>query len=157
MNEINRIQTKFEVTDTKFEVTDSSKTIDPTGNRNSSESNTSIVAEMVAILGDQVVGIPSVLCCKLLHHTPHLFRSHLRLPHQNRPPKPKSLAPPRFSFEYPRRRILVSSECVLHSMNCTENSISSLTNSRSVSIIMIDDSVTWVIAEKLNWYSYQLS
>ena len=76
---------------------------------------------MVAVLADQIVGIPSVLSAKLLHHRPHLIRPHLRLPNHHRLPEPEPFAPLRFPFEYPRRRVLVSPERVLHTVNCTHN------------------------------------
>lgn len=72
---------------------------------------------MVAVLGDQIVGISLVLLRQLLHHSPHLRRSHLRPSDQYRLPEREPIALPRLPFENPRRRILVRPERVLHSMN----------------------------------------
>lgn len=102
--------------------TNSSKSINPTGDGNASEFNASVVAEMVAVLSDQIVGVSFVFLCKFLHHYPYLPWCHLRPPNQNRFPKRESIALLWFTFENSSCRILVSSECILHTMNCQAKS-----------------------------------
>lgn len=72
---------------------------------------------MVAVLGDQVIRISSVLVCQLLHHSPHLSGTHLRPPHQNRLPESEPLTLFRLAFENPSRGVFVSAERVLHTVN----------------------------------------
>lgn len=44
-----------------LEITDSSESVNPSGNRISGETNAGIVAEMVAVFGDEIISISSVL------------------------------------------------------------------------------------------------
>lgn len=101
-------------------LTDSGEAIDPTRNRISGELDAGVVAEMVAVFGDQIVSISSVLLSKLLHQSSHLCSAHIGPSYQNRLPKRESLALLRLPFENSRRRMLVRSERKLHSMNCTK-------------------------------------
>jgi len=61
-------------------LTDSGKTIDPTRDGISGESQTSGVAEMVAILSDEIVSISSVFGGEFFHNRLHLAGSHVGFP-----------------------------------------------------------------------------
>lgn len=98
-------------------LTDSSEPIDPTWDWISGESNTGIVTEMVAVFGNQIICIPSVLSGELLHDRPHLRLHHVRFPNQNRLSISKSIALFWFPFKNSSCWILVSSKCVLYTMD----------------------------------------
>jgi len=100
-------------------LTDSGKTIDPTRDGISGESQTSGVAEMVAILSDEIVSISSVFGGEFFHNRLHLAGSHVGFSDQNRFSESETFAPLRFPLEYPRRRILVRPEREFDTVNCT--------------------------------------
>lgn len=99
-------------------LTNSGKAIDPIWDGIGGEFDAGIIAEMVAVFADQIVCISSVFHSKLLHQNFHLRRAHISPSNQDRFSKCESLALPRFSFENSCAWILVSSECILHSVNC---------------------------------------
>lgn len=75
---------------------------------------------MVAVFGDQVVGIAFVILCKLFHDCSYLCRSHIRFPNQNCFSECEPITLFGLSFEDPSRRMLMCSKCVLNSMNCKQ-------------------------------------
>ena len=101
----------------KLSLTDSSKPINPTWDWISSESNTSIIAKMVAVFGNQIICIPSILPSQLLHYSPHLLWSQIRFSNENCLPKCKSITLFWFSLKYPSCWIFMSSKCILNAMN----------------------------------------
>lgn len=125
-------------------VTDSSETIDPTGNGSSSEFLANIIAEMVTILGDEIVSIASVFFGQFFHHLLHFFIFHIRRSYQYCLPIHKPLAPFWFSFEYPRWWMLVCSKCILHSMHCiTKNAVLNLLRFWNHHIVIIP-TISWM-------------
>ena len=100
-------------------LTNSSKAINPTGDMIPSEPNTDVIAEVVTVLGDEIVGIPSVLLGELLHDLLHILRARLCPSNQDPFPECEPLALLRHPLEDPSRGVLVSPKCILHSMNCT--------------------------------------
>jgi len=100
-------------------LTDSGKTIDPAGDGISGESETSVVAEMVAILCDEIVSISSVFGGEFFHNRLHFAWSHVGFSDQNRFSETETFAPLWLPLEYPRRRILVSPEREFNAVNCT--------------------------------------
>ena len=73
---------------------------------------------MIAVLGDEVVGVASVLRGHLLHEHPQLTRLQIGVPDKYRLPERKPRALPRLSFEDPRRRVIVRPVRVLHPVHC---------------------------------------
>lgn len=86
---------------------------------------------MVAILGNQIIGIPFVLSGKLFHHAPNLLSSHIRLSDEYRLPEREAIAAFRLAFENPRRGVLMSAERILDAVNCIQIAIPKPYNRRS--------------------------
>lgn len=72
---------------------------------------------MVAVFCDEIVSVSSVFRREFFHNRLHLTGSHVGFSDQNRFSERETFAPLRFSLEYPRRRILVSSEREFNSVN----------------------------------------
>lgn len=61
----------------KHFLTDSGESINPARDGISSQPEADVVAEMIAVLGDEIVGIASVLLCKLAHLGSYICEIHL--------------------------------------------------------------------------------
>jgi hypothetical protein len=77
------------------------------------------VAEVVAVAGHQVVGVPGELGGQLRHQRAHLAAAQLRRAHGHRLPERVPGAPPRHHLEDPAARAVVRAVRVLHPVNCT--------------------------------------
>lgn len=104
--------------DKKHNVTYAGEAIDPAGDGGAGEAKTSVVAKMVAIHGDEIVGIAFVFGGEILHEGSHLPMGHISVTYQNRFPKCEAFTLLWLSFKYPCCWIFMSSKCILHSMDC---------------------------------------
>lgn len=92
------------------------------------ESNAGIIAKMAAVLGDQIIRIPSILFCEILHHCHHFQRRRISFPIQNQLRSHCFGSPTKI----PVSRLLMSSKRILHFMNCiyTNSRLSILTRTQ---------------------------
>lgn len=83
------------------------------------------VAEVVAVAGHQVVGVPRELGGEVGHDRAHLAAAQRRRAHQHRLPERVPGAPPRHHLEDPAAGAVVRPVRVLHAVNCGSTQSSS--------------------------------
>lgn len=102
---------------------------------------------MVAVLGNKVIVIASVLLCKFLHHFPNLSCSHLCPSYQDPSPECEPFTMLRISLEDPRCWVLMSSVSIFHTINLDARMVDSEAKPVGIAIEGID-----VIDIEVNWY-----
>lgn len=98
-------------------LTKPSKPIHPSWNLFPSQSKTHIVAEMVAILGKEIIRISRVFFCYFFHECTDLLETQIWSTNQYWFSECESRAMLRFHLKYPSCRMLMSTKCILNPMN----------------------------------------
>jgi hypothetical protein len=83
----------------------------------SSQFVTNIFAKMVAILDNQVICIAIVICRLAFHELSNLSRVQACSSNEYRLPKLEAWAHPRLDLKNATCRVVMSTECIFHTMN----------------------------------------
>lgn len=81
-----------------------------------------ILAEMIAVLHNQVIRIAVVARRAVLHELPDLARIKAGWANQYWPPKLEAWALSRFDLKNATGRVVMSSKCIFYTMDCTMHS-----------------------------------
>lgn len=76
-----------------------------------------MIAEVVAIFGDEMIGVARVLLSELLHEHPNIFGPQIRCSNENRLSESEARAVFGLHFKNSRRVVLVRTKTILNTVN----------------------------------------